>query len=523
MPSPDRFLDKIEKTAPAIVFVSIAIVFIATLFPFRFSFYQGISLDYILDSFYTPSSPGDLIANILLFAPLGFGLAAWWPKQNLRKMAVWLGLSAILIGFILSLTVEILQVYIITRSPTITDLITNSVGTGLGFLSFHLWRLSILHQFSKLQFLWQDLLASKTLSASLIGYVLAMSLLSIALQKSTNLSNWDESLPLLLGNELTGDRAWEGQIADVCLANRAASTEDIAKLFNSGSACTGINDSLVAAYDFTGTNNYRDRTGNLPELTWIGKPEKISDRSLSNGVFVGKKAWLQSQETQINLVKKLSSTSQFTLSAKVTPSRIDQVGPARIISISRDSFHRNLTIGQLGQTLVLRLRTPLMGSNGKRPEINISKVFKDTKTHQIAIVYDRDLLKIYIDNIPSVRQLNLTPDINLFLYLLHIFDGQIDLRTFNPSLYQWYYRLLVFLPLGAIVGLLAGSAIGRWFFYVILMFGGIIVPAAILEILCWSQGNGFIDSTWLVRSISIASIAALASYAIGKIYRMKKV
>jgi glycopeptide antibiotics resistance protein len=518
MPSLNRVLDTIEKTAKIIVLVSISIVLAVTLFPFRFSFYQGISLEHILTSFYTPSSPGDLIANILLFAPLGFGLAAWWPKQNLRKRAIWLGLSAIAIGFLLSLTVEVLQVYIITRSPTITDLITNSVGSEVGFIGFHLWRLVVLKRTSQLQVLWQDLLASKTLAASLIGYVIAMSLLSIALEKSTRLSNWDENLPLLLGNELTGDRIWDGKIADVCLANRAASTEDIAKLFNSGSECAGINDALVAAYDFTGKDNYRDRTGHLPDLIWIGKPEN----AIENGVWVGQKAWLQSKELPTALISKLSSTSQFTLSAKVTPSRIDQVGPARIISISRDSFHRNLTIGQLGQTFVLRLRTPLMGSNGKRPEINISKVFKDTTTHQIAVVYDRALLKIYIDTIPSVRQLRLTPDINLFLYLFHIFDGQIDLRTFNPSLYQWYYRWLVFLPLGAIVGLLASVSIGRLFFYLLLLFGGILVPATILEVLCWSPSDGSIDLKLLVGSIGIASIAALMSYAIRQTYRMKK-
>ena len=42
----------------------------------------------------------------------------------------------------------------------------------------------------------------------------------------------------------------------------------------------------------------------------------------------------------------------------------DQTGPARIFTLSADPFHRNLTIGQEGENLILRLRTPGTDLNG---------------------------------------------------------------------------------------------------------------------------------------------------------------
>jgi hypothetical protein len=48
----------------------------------------------------------------------------------------------------------------------------------------------------------------------------------------------------------------------------------------------------------------------------------------------------------------------------------NQVGPARILSLSWDPYLRNLTLGQDGDSLVLRLRTPATDENGM-PELRI--------------------------------------------------------------------------------------------------------------------------------------------------------
>jgi hypothetical protein len=73
----------------------------------------------------------DLIANLLLFAPLGIGLVIAGMR---RRTAVWLGAA-------LSLVVELLQLTVVPgRDPALTDLVANTLGTFAGFAVGEHWR-----------------------------------------------------------------------------------------------------------------------------------------------------------------------------------------------------------------------------------------------------------------------------------------------------------------------------------------------------------------------------------------------
>lgn len=72
------------------------------------------------------------LLNILLFVPLGMMLPILW--KVFRKM-----LRTLLFGFTASLTIELLQM-LTFRATDVNDLITNTVGTALGFIcinAFH--------------------------------------------------------------------------------------------------------------------------------------------------------------------------------------------------------------------------------------------------------------------------------------------------------------------------------------------------------------------------------------------------
>ena len=71
----------------------------------------------------------DILINIAGFIPLGFFFCAYWSSVRPIRHAA---LSTVVLGFIVSLTIEILQSYIPTRGSGTTDLITNSFGTFLG-------------------------------------------------------------------------------------------------------------------------------------------------------------------------------------------------------------------------------------------------------------------------------------------------------------------------------------------------------------------------------------------------------
>ena len=87
-----------------------------------------------------PSLPGDYFSryfvkdvavNVLGFIPFGFYFALWLRKEDgsARKFRV---LVVVALGGILSLTIELLQVYLPTRTSSCTDVLCNIAGTILG-------------------------------------------------------------------------------------------------------------------------------------------------------------------------------------------------------------------------------------------------------------------------------------------------------------------------------------------------------------------------------------------------------
>ncbi len=75
----------------------------------------------------------DVVLNVLLFIPLGFSLA--WGQPIAR---------AVLVGFGLSTVIELAQLTIIGgRDASLGDLLSNTLGTGLGALASARWRVLI--------------------------------------------------------------------------------------------------------------------------------------------------------------------------------------------------------------------------------------------------------------------------------------------------------------------------------------------------------------------------------------------
>ena len=66
------------------------------------------------------------LLNVFLFVPFGMLLPLGWARY--RR-----GFQAAAFGFLMSLTVELLQLFTY-RATDVNDLITNTVGTGIGFL-----------------------------------------------------------------------------------------------------------------------------------------------------------------------------------------------------------------------------------------------------------------------------------------------------------------------------------------------------------------------------------------------------
>ena len=77
---------------------------------------------------------GDVMNNLLLFIPLGFGLAV--ISQCRGSSTVKAIPLVFVLGAALSLCVEILQCWLPTRNPSLIDVASNSAGSILGAVLF---------------------------------------------------------------------------------------------------------------------------------------------------------------------------------------------------------------------------------------------------------------------------------------------------------------------------------------------------------------------------------------------------
>ena len=426
------------------------LIVLVTLFPFDFTWQVGISLGNIFQQFHHPSNVADFLGNILLFMPLGFGMTSWLREQRIPRVTA--GIIVVFLSFSLSLTVEILQVFLPSRSPTDSDLVANSLGGFAGYSVFQVWRATILGYSATFLDRVDRSLSVPRLVTLLITYIAIALLFLMPHSHATRLSNWDTSFPLIIGNERTGDRPWNGEIAQVWVSDRALSQREVQQAFSHPHFIKKLGNARLAEYQLSGEGNYRDHAGNLPDLIWKGEGIK-SDQS--HVAFFNSQKWLETPTPVTVLSQRLRQSSQFSLGVTLAPSRLNQSGPARIISISDNPFQRNLTVGQEFDHLILRLRTPKTGNNGITPAIALPNAFHDTDWHRIIITYDAPKLAFYIDQVDNLKTINLNLHIPFFGKLSFLWHEQkLYLYPALLEIYKFLSYGIIFIPCAIILTLL---------------------------------------------------------------------
>ena len=345
----------------------------------------------------------DVVVNVLLFVPFGVGMAAT-SGHRLRvtgRVALTVGTAAVL-----SLAVESLQMYLPSRDPSLRDVAANVGGAALGGLLFLGREAQVSAICGAVAILWRRLWLIDRPGRLLSIYLLGALLAAGSLQASTRLSNWSLAFPLLIGNEATGDRPWAGwirelEISDETLDHRRAVAAVSARLEEL------LPGSVVLSQRFP--DRELPAAAMAAGFAWQGPPRQVPAPVSTPGLFVSGTRWLRSHEAGRLVGDALRRANRFTLKLACRAASVNQEGPARIVSVSTDPYRRNLTIGQEGSALVVRLRTPMTGPNGREPELVKPHVFDRDGDRTILITYDGATLAAYVDGTRHWSRLELSP------------------------------------------------------------------------------------------------------------------
>lgn len=116
-------------------------------------------------------------------------------------------------------------------------------------------------------------------------------------------------------------------------------------------------------------------------------PDVTCIRRSQGTLELTRRTTIRSKQVASRLSATVKLAGEFTVEAWIQPAKLDQEGPARILTISKDSGERNFTLGQDGDAYEVRFRTSKTGRNGT-PGLRSSEGSLTTDlTH---VVYARD-------------------------------------------------------------------------------------------------------------------------------------
>ena len=159
-------------------------------------------------------------------------------------------------------------------------------------------------------------------------------------------------------------------------------------------AAVRVEDAVIAKWEFQeGTGNVAmDTSGVAPAMNL----ELTGTQWLGEGgieILTGK------GQAPADTARKLhdiiaddnTGTNEFTVEAFVTPALVDQRGPARIVSYSRDTGQRNFTLGQDNYEYVSRVRSRAGGiSNNGTPGLYTSGMALQTEMQHVVMTSDQE-------------------------------------------------------------------------------------------------------------------------------------
>ncbi len=159
-----------------------------------------------------------------------------------------------------------------------------------------------------------------------------------------------------------------------------------------------VRDGLVALYTFAGVQD-----GVISDDSDVEQPlplaieEGSGADAVEGELVVGQTSLIASRRPATELAQACMATNEITIEAWVRPANLDQEGPARIVTLSRDTGERNFTLGQEHDRYIVRLRTTETGPNGTPPLEAPEGSLTTELAHVVYTRADDGTARLYID------------------------------------------------------------------------------------------------------------------------------
>lgn len=478
-----------EPRAPSwsnrILIAAVVGIFFLTLYPFRFSLVRHGS-PFLLEGWGKDADALDVLLNVLLFIPFGFGFAESLREHGRSRAAVF-GVT-LLAGALFSYSVELLQFYIPIRDSGWEDVVTNSTGSVLGFLVYELGGAAILRVASRMESSFVTWLNWRRLMVVLLFYVGVWLGASIPLQRQARITGWGQNPMLLIGSSAAEESAsaWNGRVFQIELWSQAL-PDRVARAITAGRP---EGDPVpLGSYNLSGSPPFQDQRHVLPGLVWV------RDSSMSAPPVVGA-SWLTSRAPISAWVNQVERTNRFSLHVLCQPGAAPR--NRRVVVIAQLSGPINLELSQKGTQLIFWFRNPL-SANRPRLAWDVPDAFPPGQLRNLLLSYDGSRLALYVDGQEEGRPYRLGPGAGLASHLHRIKSGEL-------SGYHHIFYAIVFFPAGCLLGLgwweLASVAGLRT---MVALLGVIVVPV-LFEICLAFAGN---TSVWL-GNIAFSMLLVLA-------------
>ncbi len=410
----------------------------------------------------------DVLGNVILFMPFGIFLFFIFRKDkpDAGKQRFWLLLA---VGAVLSGSIETAQLFL-RRSASVVDIVFNSVGALLGYYGIPVFQSIILKYRTQLNAKVRRFIHALVILAYAVAFIVAL----FIPPGRNHLRTWDATYPLIIGNEGTEDRPWDGDVYLVAVYPRTLSIDETRHLYRRGLNKASIDArrriGAVALYPFTEGegDTVHDVSGHGNPLHLVGGDVDWIEGL--GGITIHQGNSVKSYEGGEKIVRAVRETHQFSVEVWMRTDDLHQWGPARIVSLSCNPDWRNFTLGQEVDGIVFRVRTPLTGPNGSLIHLTAKSVLKDPQLHHVVATFHRGVERLVVDGRPhrtAVRgDIDYLPHVLLLGHNRGVQVGFCFLALFPWCMLLYFYfrkrRFLWTVVAAGVLVVLVQAAYHRW-------------------------------------------------------------